>query len=67
MVNPFLEVVNEVQSQLITEVNRIAAEWVANGRIDEEWDNYLNTLTSMRMEEMINCVQAAYDRFLEAK
>lgn len=61
------DIINQVQAQLITDVNRITAEWVANGKINEEWDSYLDSLTNMRMEEMVNATQAAYDRFLEAK
>ena len=60
------EIINQVQASLITEVNRITAEWVMNGNIDEQWDSYLETLKSMRMEEMVNATQTAYDRFLEA-
>ncbi len=61
------DIINQVQAQLITDVNRITAEWVANGKINEEWDSYLDSLKNMRMEEMVNATQAAYDRFLEAK
>ena len=60
------EIINQVQASLITEVNRITAEWVMNGNIDEQWDSYLETLKSMRMEELVNATQTAYDRFLEA-
>lgn len=61
------EIIAETQASLITEANRIAAEWVANGKIDEEWDSYINTLNSIGMDRMITTMQAAYDRFLAAK
>ena len=60
------EIINQVQASLITEVNRITAEWVTNGNIDEQWDSYLESLKGMRMEELVNATQTAYDRFLEA-
>ncbi len=43
------DVVNQVQSEIITYANRRAAEWVANGKIDEEWDAYLQELENMRL------------------
>ena len=57
--------VNQVQSEIITYVNRRAAEWVANGKIDEEWDSYLQELENMRLGEMMEIVQAAQTRFEE--
>ena len=59
------DTVNAVQSDLITNVNRITAEWVANGKIDEEWDSYLQNLDSMGLQDMLTAMQTAYDRFLE--
>ena len=59
------DVVNQVQSEIITYANRRAAEWVANGKIDEEWDAYLQELENMRLGEMMKIVQAAQTRFEE--
>ncbi len=36
-----------------------------NGKIDEEWDSYLQELKNMRLDEMMSVVQAAQDRFEE--
>ena len=60
------EVVNQVQSDLITFANRRAAEWVINGKIDEEWDSYLEELKARNMDGMLNAMQAAQDRYEEA-
>ena len=59
------EIVNQVQTDIITYANRRAAEWVMNGKIDEEWDSYLQELKNMRLDEMMSVVQAAQDRFEE--
>ena len=59
------EIVNQVQADIITYANRRAAEWVMNGKIDEEWDSYLQELKNMRLDEMMGVVQAAQDRFEE--
>ncbi len=59
------DIVNQVQSDLITNANRITAEWVVNGKIDEEWDSYLETLNGIGLQEMLQAMQTAYDRFLD--
>ena len=61
------DLINQVQSDIVTNANRYAAEWVANGKIDEQWDEYMNTLKGIGLEDMTKAMQAAYDRFLEAK
>ncbi len=61
------DLINQVQSDIVTNANRYAAEWVANGKIDEQWDEYMNTLNGIGLQDMINAMQSAYDRFLEAK
>ena len=60
------DLINQIQSDIITNANRFAAEWVANGQIDEQWDSYLETLKSIGLEDMLNAMQTAYDRSLEA-
>ena len=61
------DLINQVQSDIVTNANRYAAEWVANGKIDEQWDEYMNALNGIGLQDMINAMQSAYDRFLEAK
>ena len=59
------EIVNGAQTELITFANRRAAEWVLNGKIDEEWDAYLEELEARNLSGMLNAMQAAQDRFEE--
>ena len=61
------DIVNQVQADLITNANRMTAEWVVNGKIDEEWDSYIETLNGIGLQDMLKAMQAAYDRFLEQK
>ena len=56
-----------MQADLITNANRMTAEWVVNGKIDEEWDSYIETLNGIGLQDMLKAMQAAYDRFLEQK
>lgn len=60
------EIVNQVQTTAIDYVNRRAAEWVMNGKIDEEWDSYLKELENMKIGDWMKAAQSSYERFLEA-
>ena len=44
------QIISQVQADMITFANRRAAEWVMNGKIDEEWDAYLEELNRMNLE-----------------
>ena len=57
------ELVDQVQTEIITFANRKAAEWVMNGKIDEEWDAYLGELEARNLSGMLKAMQAAQDRF----
>jgi putative aldouronate transport system substrate-binding protein len=37
------------------------AEWVVNGGIEEEWENYLSDLDKMGLPRMQEIYQKAYD------
>ena len=60
------EIVNQVQTTVIDYVNRRAAEWVMNGKIEEEWDAYLKELENMNIDGWMEAAQKSYERFLEA-
>ncbi len=58
------ELVNQIQSDIRDYCNRRGVEWVSGqGDIDADWDSYIAELKAMRVDEYINAVQAAYDRF----
>lgn len=59
------DIVSQVQADLITYADRRAAEWVMNGKIDEEWDAYLQELENMNLQGYLQAVQSAQDRFEE--
>ena len=60
------EIVNQVQTTVMDYVNRRAAEWVMNGKIEEEWDAYLKELENMNIDGWMEAAQKSYERFLEA-
>lgn len=39
------------------------ASWMVNGGIDEEWDAYIQKLNDMKLDEMLEIYQGAYDRY----
>ena len=39
------------------------AEWVVNGKIDEEWDDYVKRLNDMGMERVLEIYQTGADRW----
>ena len=45
-------------------VNRKRAEWIANGKIAEEWDAYVEELNRLGLEEWMQIKQDAYDTYL---
>ena len=59
------QIISQVQADMITFANRRAAEWVMNGKIDEEWDAYLEELNRMNLDGYLQAVQNAQDRFEE--
>lgn len=48
-------------------VNQTSAKWLLQGGVDGEWDKYLADLEKMKIDELINIYQTAYDRFKSAQ
>ena len=46
-------------------IYRKRAEWITNGKIDEEWDEYLAELERVGINEWLEIKQAGYDTFVE--
>ncbi|MBT3273211.1 MAG: extracellular solute-binding protein [Spirochaetales bacterium] len=44
-------------------VVRKQADWILKGGIEEEWDEYLETLEKMGLSELLEIYQKAYNRF----
>ena len=61
---------SEEADLLRAEINKFAREsmsaFIVKGITDEDWNNYLKTLDSLRLDEYVGLYQAAYDRYLEA-
>ena len=54
-----------LEPDISTYVESQYAKWVAEGGIDEEWDNYIATLNRMGLERMIEIFQREYDKYMQ--
>lgn len=52
---------NDIQNY----VNQMRSKWLLDGGIDKEWDAYLAKLKQLKIDEHVNKMQAAYDRFVK--
>lgn len=61
----------EELATLETDLNKFVeitrAQWIIEGGIDEGWDNYVDQLKAMGLEEFIKIRQEAFDRYQSAK
>lgn len=56
-----------LQSDLDDYAYQKIAEFIINGNADEEWDQYLDQLDQMGLEELLEINQSYYDAFLDAQ
>lgn len=54
---------SQIEADLFPYVNRKRAEWISNGQVEAEWDEYLVELERFGLEEWIEIKQAGFDRF----
>ena len=54
----------QLQTDIQTFIDRKTSEWMRNGNIDAEWDNYIKELNSMGLDRWLEIKQEAYDRFM---
>lgn len=47
---------------ITTYMNKMIAEWIIGGKIDEQWDEYIETLNKMGLERYIEIHRQAYAR-----
>ena len=61
-----IEVINDKLSDIKSLTEEKTAHWLRDGGIEQEWDQYLNDLNNMGINDVISSWQAAYDRYQEA-
>lgn len=56
---------NTIKAEIIGFANQKMAEWIVNGNIADEWENYNKQLRAIGIERMIEIMQASYDRYTD--
>ncbi|KAB8125928.1 extracellular solute-binding protein [Gracilibacillus oryzae] len=62
-----LEQLSDIEADLFPYVERKKAEWITNGNVEEEWEEYLAELDRLGYQEWLEIKQTAYDRNREAE
>ncbi|MBM7094978.1 extracellular solute-binding protein [Bacillus sp. H-16] len=56
---------SNIEADLIPYVQRKKAEWISNGKVEEEWDEHLEELERLGLSEWLEIKQDGYDRSTE--
>lgn len=57
-----LDRLSKIEADLIPYVHRKKAEWITNGNVETEWEEYLAELERYGLSELLEIKQAGYDR-----
>ncbi|MFC5465693.1 ABC transporter substrate-binding protein [Lederbergia graminis] len=57
-----LDRLSTIEADFYPYINRKRAEWITNGKVEEEWNDYLEELNRLGFEEWLEIKQAGYDR-----
>jgi len=60
-----LDSLSSIEADLIPYVQRKKAEWISNGEVEEEWEEYMEELERLGFSEWLEIKQAGYDRATE--
>lgn len=58
-----LDKIAQIEADMMDYVTRKRSEWITNGGIDDEWDNYLKDLKKYGLEDYMTLKQKYYDDF----
>jgi len=57
-----LDKLSTIETDLFAYIKRKRAEWIANGNVEKEWNEYLEELDRLGLQEWLEIKQAGYDR-----
>ncbi|OKP79560.1 ABC transporter substrate-binding protein [Paenibacillus sp. P3E] len=57
-----LDRLTTIETDLFAYVLRMRTEWYQNGKVDEQWDDYLKELDRLGLQEWLKIKQGGYDR-----
>ncbi|MCM3575589.1 ABC transporter substrate-binding protein [Mesobacillus subterraneus] len=58
-----LQRINEIEPELKEFVNQKKAQWILEGGVDKEWDDYVAQLDAMGLKELMEIYQKGLDEF----
>lgn len=58
-----LEQINAIETDIKDYVNQMRAKWIVDGGIEGEWDDYLEQLDAMGLQDLMEIYQEGLDRF----
>ena len=57
-----LERLSTIEADLVPYIQRKKAEWIAKGTVEEEWNEYLEELNRLGLQDWLEIKQKGYDR-----
>lgn len=57
--------ISKIDADMQDYIYRKRAEWITNGKVDEEWEDYLAELERMGLSEWLEIKQKGYDEFIK--
>ena len=57
-----LDRLSKIEADLYPYINRKRSEWITNGQVEEEWNDYLAELERLGLSEWLEIKQAGFDR-----
>jgi putative aldouronate transport system substrate-binding protein len=58
-----LEIINTIEPEIKTFVKQKEAQWLIEGGIEKEWDDYVKQLNDMGLEKLMDVYQKGLDRY----
>jgi len=55
----------DIDANLFPFVTRMQAEWIVNGGIEDGWEEYLQELDRLGLQDWLEIKQSAFDRYME--
>ncbi len=56
----------QLDTDMVTYIDRRISEWIMNGQVEAEWDAYLAEIEQVGLPRWLEIKQVAYDRFMAA-
>ncbi|MFS0560986.1 extracellular solute-binding protein [Terribacillus sp. 179-K 1B1 HS] len=62
-----LEKISKIEADLIPYVERKRSEWIVNGNVENEWNDHLDEMNRLGLEEWLEIKQFGFDEYMKAQ